>query len=241
MIEQYFIKGTTFNWAAPAFIEPLARDGTIVPSGHALGAAPPMTYAGLDPEILYASSYKLASKNHLYWWPPSYYGLVAVGHNVPYVWVNYVKGRTAWVQPAGSDLLTGFMSGCLICTWDQGGARHVGHIGTVSDAAKNAHPNSTVKNTFSALFPAHPAIPTGTNLLGYNPASVWEIDEIQSVCKEATNWGPLSIGSRLMSLVTANDEFYTVLMIERSPNLWICGGKKQVPALDQAAVLLALA
>jgi hypothetical protein len=235
-IERYFVKGTTFNWAAPTPLDP-GRDGTIVQSGQNPG--PAMTYAGLDDEILYASSNKLVSATYSKWWPPSYYGLVAVGHNVPYVWVNYVKGRTAWQQPAGSDVLTGFMSGCWICTWTQGGARHVGHIGTIESAAKDEPPNSTVKDTFSNLFPA--VAPTGTNLTGYNPALAFDFDDIKSVCQESEEWGTLMGAAKLMSLVTSNGEFYTVLMISRGGNLWVCGGAKKVSASNQAAVLLALA
>ena len=235
MISKYFVKGTTYNWTAPTSLNP-NQDGTVVVSGQSPG--PAMTYAGLDNEIVYgpmpgplAAMYKRTTS-------PASLGLNA-NQNVPYVWVNYVLGRTAYQQTAGTDVLTGFMSGCWIVTWTEAGNRHVGHIGTVESAAKDQPPNSTVKATFSNKFTG--AAPVGSQLKGFNPAAAWNMGDIKSVCKEAgQNWGNLAGNAKLMALVTQNDHFYTVLIIRKSPNLWICGGAKRVSGEAQAGVLHAL-
>lgn len=236
MIQQYFVKGATFTWTAPTPVSPPNMDGTIVQSGQTPG--PLMTYAGLDNEIIYGPMPKGLSAIYARAKPPGSHGLTPA-LNVPYVWLDYVLGRTAYQQPAaGSDVLTGFMSGCWICTWTQAGVRHVGHIGTVESSPKNAPPNSTVKTTFRNMITG---IGAGANLTGYNPALSWSYSGIKSVCKEAgTNWANLAGNAKVMSLVTANDQFYSVLMIRRSPTLWICGGAKKVQSKNQAAVLNAL-
>jgi len=236
MIERHFVKGTTFSWAAPSPVSPPTMDGTIVQSGQSPG--PGMTYQGLDTEIVYGPMPKPFSLIYAKTNSPASHGLTT-GFSVPYVWLDYVLGRTAYQQPAaGSDVLTGFMSGCWICTWTQGGIRHVGHIGTVESAAKDAPPNSTVKTTFSTMITG---IGAGAGLTGYNPALAWSYGDITSVCKEAgNNWGNLAGNAKVMSLATSANDFYSILMIRRSPNLWICGGKKKVNASNQAAVLNAL-
>ncbi len=236
MISKYFVKGTTYTWAAPTSISNVPRDGTIVASGHSPG--PAMTYAGLDGEIVYGPMPGPLAKIYAKTTPPTSHGLNA-NQNVPYVWVDYVLGRTAYQQTAGIDVLTGFMSGCWIVTWTEGGNRYVGHVGTVESAPKDAPPNSTVKNTFANKFTG-PA-PAASHLKGFNPAGAWNMGEITSVCKESTtNWGNYCGNAKIMALVTRNDHFYSVLMIKSAVNTWICGGAKRVSGKDQAGVLRAL-
>lgn len=83
----------------------------------------------------------------------------------------------------------------------------------------------------------------GTNLTGFNPAGPWTLNEIINVCKEMdpVNFGQYTIKSKILALVTRNDHFYSMLMIERPGNVWVCGGQKRISASGQAAVLAALA
>jgi hypothetical protein len=117
----------------------------------------------------------------------------------------------------------------------------VGHIGTVDSAPKTSPPNTTVKQAFRARFTG--AAPVGTNLTGFNPAGPWTLNEIMNVCKEMdpVNFGQYTIKSKILALVTRNDHFYSMLMIERPGNVWVCGGQKRISASGQAAVLAALA
>jgi len=236
MISKFFIKGTTFTWNAPQPISPANMDGTIVQSGQNPG--PAMTYSGLDNEITYGKMRGPLASVYASTSPPQSHGLNA-NQPVPNIWLNYVLGRTAYMQTAGGDVLTGFMSGCWITTWTEGGNRYVGHVGTVESSPKDQPPNSTVKNTFAAKFAGNPS--AGTNLKGFNPASAWSLSQIRSVCKESTtSWGSYMGNSKIMALVTRNNHFYSILMIKNG-NDWICGGSKRVHSKDQAAVLRALA
>lgn len=240
MISKYFVKGTTFNWTPPTQVIPPSaqQDGTIFASN--ILAPPAMTYAGIDATLPYGEGTgpirAIWAKTHT----PASRGLVN-GMNVPYTWLNYVHGRTAFIQAAGGDILTGFMSGCWIVVWTQGGARHVGHVGTVDSAKKTEPPNTTVKQAFSAQFTG--AMPTGSNLKGFNPAAPWSLNEITNVCREMDrqNYGKFTIKSKIVALVTRNDHFYSMLMIERPGNVWVCGGQKRISPSGQSAVLAALA
>lgn len=238
MIERYFVKGVNFNWTPPPTISPPAMDGTNVSSG--INPGPAMTYAGLSTEIVYGPMPKPLHLIYAKTNAPATHGLIA-GINIPYQWFNYVLGRTAHKRIGAVDSLTGFMSGCRICTWTDGGIRRVGHIGTVESSPKTAPPNSTVKATFRGMING---IGAGAALTGFNPALAWSFNDIKSVCKEAgTNWANLAGNSKIMSLVTTANQFYAVLMIKSAttPNLWTCGGKKHVTAKTQAAQLLDLA
>jgi hypothetical protein len=106
MIEQYFLKGTVWHWAAPAPIVHQPHDGAIVESGNA--NPPTLTYAGPDAEITHLphEGAQIAAI------PPHF--------NVPYLWLDYIHARTAFVRSRDADVLTGFMSGCWICTWGTG-------------------------------------------------------------------------------------------------------------------------
>ena len=53
MIQDYFIKGLTYDWAAPKEIHPPVMDGSIVGSG--LDAPPALTYTGMHGEIIYGA------------------------------------------------------------------------------------------------------------------------------------------------------------------------------------------
>jgi hypothetical protein len=211
MIERYFVKGLEFNWAKPP-PQNSNRDGTIVLSAT---AAPAMTYTGLynlNPVGIMQTAARAVIANGL-----------NPGFNVPHVWLDYVYGRTTYVQPGGTDVLTGWMSGCWICTWQQGGARRVGHVGTISDVGKDQPPNTTVKQTFSHAvwgLVAH----ADPRLSGYSPASVWSKQEQFAIRSE------FNLAVNILSLVTSNGEFYSIALMQKHwtlPNDWVCGGRRK--------------
>ena len=158
--------------------------------------------------------------------------------------LNYVHGQTGLYSAGGADVLTGYMSGCWICTWTQVGARRVGHIGTIETVLSNQPPNSTVKTAF--INNVANAVGLAGNLTGYNPAAAWNDLEVKKITRESKQNGLLD--AKVMSLVTSNNAFYSILMIrdmrvgpQGAPqNLWVCGGKKRVNASNHAAVVLAL-
>ena len=191
MIEQYFLRGTVWHWAPPAPIVNQLRDGKIVESGNA--HPPALTYAGLNAEITH-----LAQERALI-------AAIFPHFNVPYHWLDYIHARTAFVRPGGADVLTGFMSGCWICSW---GNRKVGHVGTIESAAKFQPPNSTVKHVFSNDM----SVLGNGNLTGYNPAAALDPDAIANVMRQVADGR--SIRPKIMSscdceqsiLVRAHDQ-----------------------------------
>lgn len=48
-------------------------------------------------------------------------------------WLPWVLGKVSCVQLAGSDILTGTMSGCWLVIFDLNGTDYAGHIGTDTD------------------------------------------------------------------------------------------------------------
>lgn len=204
MIERYFVKGARYNWCAPSAITTQPKDGAIVDSPRVTA---PMFYVGLDHQVV---DHGLPNVSTL--------GL-RKDMGISYTWLNYILGRTAKVSATG-DVLTGFMSGCRITTWTDGG-RWVGHIGTIESAGKNEPPNSTVKNTFALAMPR--------NVLGYNPAGAFDFGEIAQVMNGVSG----TPSAKILSLVTSGNQFYSILLLERMTErgIWICGGIKQVPGL----------
>lgn len=219
MIEQYFEKGFTYNWTPPDKISTVPTDGTIVRSGSS--HPPPLTYTGLHAGIFSGGAL------------PSTAG-VTIGTVIRHRWLNYVEGRTAYVRSTNTDVLTGFMSGCWICSWTgRSGNRRVGHIGTISRAAKDQPPNTTVKQAFIAS----DAMRIGSHIRGYNPAEAWNAIEVLQV----TNQTKIVTWAHILSLVTTRNEFYSIVMMEtKTPGKWICGGKKRVHGKDRGRIQTAL-
>jgi hypothetical protein len=214
MIERYFVKGARFNWAAPSAISTQPKDGAIVDSPQVTA---PMFYVGLDDQVV---DHSLPNVSTL--------GL-RKDMGIPYTWLNYIHGRTAKVAATG-DVLTGFMSGCWIATWTDTTGRWVGHLGTIESAAKTEPPNSTVKNTFAQAMPA--------NVIAYNPARAFDPAEIVPLLT-AMRGTP---SAQVLSLVTSANHFYSILLLERmnERGVWICAGKKLMPAVAHAALSLEL-
>jgi hypothetical protein len=213
MIERYFVKGARYNWFAPSAISTQPKDGAIVNNPQVNA---PMFYVGLDDQVV---DHGLPNVSTL--------GLHK-NMGIPYTWLNYIHGRTAKVSAQG-DVLTGFMSGCWITTWTDGG-RWVGHIGTVESAGKNEPPNSTVKNTFVQAMPQ--------NVLGYNPARAFDAGDIMPLLRGMRG----TPSAQVLSLVTSGNQFYSILLLERMTErgIWICAGIKLVPAVGYDALSLEL-
>lgn len=217
MIERYFFAGAKFNWSVPAAISNVPQDGTIVNNPATVSA---MTFHDLD--LTLASSPRDQNRARA--------SGVMRNQAIQHDWLCYILGRTARIN-SNIDVLTGFMSGCYICVWtDATGARQVGHIGTVDTAPKNAHPNTTVKNTFQAMMPA--------NVIGYSPADAWQATDIAPVLSKYRTppvW-------KILSLVTAANMFYSILLIKENPNgtFISSAGIKQCAGLNHAALTTAL-
>src|SRR5687768_6994393 len=112
---------------------------------------------------------------------------------------------------AAGDVLTGFMSGCLICQWTENGMRYVGHVGTVESSQQV---NTRVKSAFAAFMPP--------DTTGFNPAAARDPGEIapkMMKCKKGAT-------PRILALVTTGGEFYSLLFFElrEGPGLWCVGG-----------------
>ena len=203
MIERYFVKGARFSWAAPGANRSQPQDGEIVVTPPVTA---PMFYVGLDEEIVDHSLPNVTSLG------------LRKDMGIPYTWLSYIHGRTAKVQTT-RDVLTGFMSGCWITVWTGATGRWVGHVGTIESVAKTAPPNSTVKNTFVQEMPA--------NVRGYKPNEAFDPTEFMPLLAKVSG----KPTAKVMSLVTAGDQFYSLLMIERTatePGVWICAGKQLV-------------
>jgi hypothetical protein len=219
MIEQYFEKGLTYTWIPPTPISTQPKDGAIVQSGN--NTPPPLTYTGNNSVVLpYAGP------------PPAHFGLVP-NMVIPYRWVNYVHGRTAYLLSHNTDVLTGPMSGCWICKWTEQGQRHVGHVGTVESAGKHEHPNSTVKTTFGN----HTAL-THSHLRACRPSKAWTMDQMMVHSNRINEPRQGFYLGLVMSLVTTADRFFALLLFGKNgTNEWVCAGKKEVTPIHRPEFL----
>jgi hypothetical protein len=211
MIEKYFRPGVRVKWSAPAATQQ-ALDGTIVDNR---GVASTMTYDGLDGELI---DQALMMTN-----------VTSLGFTmrmqIPHVWLDYNYGRTSRCT-TGQDILTGFMSGCIIARWTQLGVPYVGHVGTL---VANPTVNTLVKNTFLAT--------VGNDVTGFNPAAAWPEGECNTI---ANKFKKKPVG-KIMALVTSAGAFYAILMLQldwTKPDEWCVGGIKSVPAMNRAALTI---
>jgi hypothetical protein len=217
MIEGNFFKGARFRWNKPSDVSSV-EDGAIVNNPAVI--ANPMVYVGMDKEI-YISNFS-------YYFTSSLTG-PNINTNIPYNWLCYVLGQTARLGLTG-DILTGFMSGCWITTWLDLGGRYVGHVGTIERVLKTEAPNTTVKTQFRTTMPP--------DVLGYSPADAWSFDEIKAVMSESKE----NLEVKILSLVTINYQFYSILFLRRmsEPSIWICGGSKKVNPTAYQGLIAAL-
>jgi hypothetical protein len=186
-----------------------------------------LTYDGLDGHVAAISGVLLGGAQT---------GM-AKGANVPHTWLDYAPGRTARVQIGGNDILTGYMSGCLIIRGIYNGAMSTFHVGTV---VGNAAVNKRVKESFARDLPA--------NATGFNPAGAW--NPIELVAKQTALGGPRVATPNILALVTTTGAFYSVLMFNvmhhggwnnpAGQRYWCIGGKKAVPAINRVRLMASL-
>jgi len=219
MIERFFEKGLTYTWAIPPQLQSPNNDGAVLMSG--LTNPPQLTYTG--------------NNNVLPGVTPTVPAGLVVNMAIPYRWVNYVKGQTAYLVSQTTDVLTGPMSGCWICSWQETGSRHVGHLGTVDTAAPNQPPNTTVKQTFAG----RPTL-LHSHIRAFNPALPWKQGEVMKIANSVPKAAGFYMG-QVIALVTAQNRFFSLLMFQKG-NDWVCGGKKEVTSpLHRPAFLKELA
>jgi hypothetical protein len=226
MIEQYFRPGVRCLWNKPNdAMGPM--NGAIVPSAV---AATNLTYDGVDGHPAVVDPMLLGMH------AAAILGL-AMRANVPHAWLDYAPGRTAHRPIAGNDILTGYMSGCLIVRGTYGGAMSSFHVGTV---VGNAGVNQTVKQNFAQNLPA--------DATGFNPAGAWAPGEIAAI--QLGLGGGTVATPNILALVTTGGAFYSILMFNvieggqwtnpAGRRYWCVGGKKLVPALNRIRTMASL-
>ncbi len=214
MIENYLKTGVRLKWSPPSAVQ-MVLDGAIVDNR---GVTSNMIYNGLDGE-LFDPAFGVTNVSTL-----GFQMRMPIQH----VWLDYVHGRTSRAKSLGSDILTGFMSGCLIARWKDNGMTYVGHIGTIYG---NKTAADLVKNNFAAVMSA--------DTTGFNPFAAWSTSEML----ERTNKFKITPTSNIMALVTDTGEFYAILMLlisHRTPDDWCVGGIKKVTPLDKNALFAEL-
>lgn len=188
MIENYFLTGVRLQWIPP-------KEGAAVLDGkiidNPLTPLNKMMYDGMDDSLV--------SGTHV-----STTGL-QMKQDISYRWLAYAPGRTTKLGVAGTDVLTGKMSGCLICTWTKGGSQFVGHVGTI-----DSNPNATrlVKQEFAK------EVASATSLSGFDPYAAWPVGEVaalQSRLNKMADWG-------VYALVTGPNSFYSILVFSLMGN-----------------------
>lgn len=209
MIERYFITGLRLKWAFPGADSGVPKDGTVVANPNR--AAGPMVADGMDGEFFDVMAPHVSTLG------------LRKGQAIPYSWLTYVLGRTSKKMLAGGDVLTGFMSGCLIAAWTENGARYVGHVGTVED---NEQANQKVKQTFAAYMPR--------DTTGFFPLAAW--DPGSEIVPKARKF-KAGATPKVLALVTTGGEFYSILLFMLGlSNDWCVGGIKKVPPLSYTAL-----
>ncbi len=210
MIEKYFKLGVRFRWTKPQNVDG-PRDGRLVDSIRPTAA---LTYIGLgevvDPALMAV---------HV-----SMIGL-QMNRQIQHQWLDYTPGRTARLPIGPYDVLTGFMSGCIIARWKDRGVNYIGHVGTVeSDAAANR----LVKRAFAF------AMPRGTT--GFNPAAAWNFSELSQIIQKFH--APKV--PNICALVTTQGEFYSIVMFSDGANEWYCGGAKRIQPISHDALKMSM-
>jgi hypothetical protein len=205
MIERYFITGLRLKWAFPGADAGAPKDGTVIMNPNR--AAGPMVYDGMDGELYDVMAPHVSTLG------------LSKGMAIPYSWLTYVLGRTSKKLLAGGDVLTGFMSGCLIAAWTENGCRYVGHVGTVEE---NEQANQRVKQTFAAYMPR--------DTTGFFPLAAW--DAGSEIVPKARKF-KAGVTPKILALVNTRGEFYSILLFMLGlNNEWCVGGIKKVPPLN---------
>ena len=222
MIERYFQPGIRLTWMKPNDAAP-SLDGKIIDSK---GVATQMLYDGLDGELINPT---FMATN-----------ITTMGFtkNMPivYDWLDYAPGSTAKKALGGKDILTGYMSGCIIAQWKAMGQTYLGHVGTI-----DSMPDVTkkVKSNFGAVM--------GPGTRGFDPFAAWptgEIDQVRNKFKAK----PLA---SIVALVTTSGDVYSILMLSILKQVdnfdptkvvaikqdnWCVGGIKRVMPMPDGAL-----
>lgn len=206
MIQKYFLPGVRLKWTKPRDGQ-YVRDGGIVASTQ---AATQLLYDGLDGQLINPSlmTTNITTKGFTMKMP------------IRYTWLDYAPGGTARLPLGGSDILTGYMSGCLLTTWRDNGVKYVGHVGTITG---NTEANRRVKGAFSAAMPK--------DTTGFEPASVWSASEISKLTAQIRP----SPDPKIFGLITSSGRFFSVLMLVipgTANKEWCVGGVKRVRAMS---------
>jgi hypothetical protein len=222
MIERHFVQGVRLKWQCPKDdAHRGSKDGTIM--NNLNRPVTPMVTNGVDPRLNQLSFSQLQKTGDM------------DGTRIPYNWLCYVPGNTTKQQLTGRDVLTGYMSGCLITLWTEGRSRYVGHVGTDGD-----HPDLTklVKQKFAAAMPA--------DTTGFDPFEAWEVREQNALKMKFPSPAEARKGHdgikfsdpparpmpRVFGLVTLTGQFYAVLMYELMNDEWCVGGCRLVEPMD---------
>ena len=198
MIEKYFRAGIRYKWTKPRDAGG-PTDGTIVESRE---APTPMIYDGLDGQLI--DPFLLQTN-------VSTLGLT-MRMPIQYAWLDYAPGRTARLPIGPYDVLTGYMSGCIIAHWSDKGLRYAGHVGTID----NPNVDRQVKKTF--------AFAMSKDTKGFDPFGAWPNNEIAAAVGKIK---PMP-QAKIFALVTTQGEFYSILMLSLPNNEWCAGGIKKV-------------
>lgn len=204
MIELALVAGAKLRWRYPGTQDRQPKDGIIVRS---VTAANTMTYLG--------STQPLPRR------APHRYML---NQPIPHAWLDYIPGRTSYISQTQTrhDVLTGFMSGCLIARGTYNGQMSVFHLGT----SDNIGISNLVKEAFRKQAPN-----ITSNLTGFYPDKAWTINEI----------GALAAGkaTKILALVTSAGSFYSILL-RHDNNDWIVGDIRAVPPLNRVGLMVSL-
>ncbi|MDF9796091.1 hypothetical protein OKW21_001354 [Catalinimonas alkaloidigena] len=232
MIEQRFRSGVRYLWNKPNdTFGPL--NGAIVPN---VGVATNLSYDGLDGHPAVIDPLLLLGN------PANVLGFAVGMVNVPYTWLDYAPRRTARVAIGVNDILSGYMSGCLIIRGTYGGAMSAFHVGTIDgDDAASRESNRTVKQQFAQNLPA--------DATGFNPLAAWPAPDITAV--QTNLGGPANSVSRIFALMTTVGTFYSILMLNVKDNTqqwqnpagrryWCVGGIRQMAPMNRIMLMARL-
>ena len=211
MIENYLKMGIRVKWTKPRDGMP-STTNDVVQSSQSAGA---MTYDGLDGELV-NPQFMLTNVSTL--------GL-RMGQQIAHDWLDYVPGGTAVKTLGGQDILTGWMSGCLIPKWPSPtGGTLVGHVGTVDN---NPTLNAKVKAKFrTKLVP---------QMTAFQPLADWPNSELLPLMSKFKT----PPENHVLGLVTSGGQFYSVLIFGIAANTgattqWCIGGIKKANVLSYA-------
>lgn len=204
MIENALVVGAKIRWMKPNVVNaPL--DGEVVAS---VNPANQMTYLGSDLPKPKGGLFRKAA-------PRGYQ--MPVNTPLRHTWLDYIPGRTAYVTQ-GTDVLTGFMSGCLIARGTFNGNMSVFHLGTIQDPTVTR----LVKTGLRTELPG--------NATGFYPADAFTVGE-RTATRKATD---------IIALVTGGGAFYSIMLCHGAANEYTIGGIKLVPPINRVRIMTKL-